>query len=116
MVTDFNCSMDAKQVGCRIALARKKRGITLKELGFAVGVHHSQISRIERGQVRLIGKNMQKICIFLGLEPVRESSAEPAVTFIARAEALLQEWPESEAVLNTLMDVLEMALARKRVS
>lgn len=104
--------MDAKQVGCRIALARKKRGMTLKGLGFAVGVHHSQISRIERGQVRLIGKNMQKICIFLELEPMGDSTAKPADTFIARAEALLQEWPESEAVLSTLMDALEMALAR----
>ena len=108
--------MDAKQIGCRIALARKKRGMTLESLGLAVGVHHSQISRIERGQVRLVGKNMQKICTFLGLEPMGESTVEPADSFTARAEALIQEWPEGGEVLNTLMDALEMALARKRVS
>lgn len=108
--------MDAKQVGCRIALARKKRGMTLKGLGFAVGVHHSQISRIERGQVRLIGKNMQKICTFLGVDLMGDNTAQPAGAFMARAEALFQEWPESEAVLNTLMDALETALAGKRVS
>ncbi|MNJ40975.1 helix-turn-helix protein [compost metagenome] len=106
--------MDAKQVGCRIALARKKRGMTLKGLGFAVDVHHSQISRMERGEVRLVGKNMQKICTFLGLDPLEESAAAPAGALIARAEALLHEWPESEAVLKAMMDALEMALDRKR--
>lgn len=105
--------MDAKQVGYRIAMARKKRGMTLKGLGFAVGVHHSQISRIERGRVRLVGKSMQKICTFLGLDPMGENTVEPVSAFIARAEALFQEWPESEAVLSALMDVLETALVSK---
>ncbi|WP_408980896.1 helix-turn-helix domain-containing protein [Pseudomonas sp. B21-009] len=104
--------MNAKHIGVRIAKARKDRGLTLKSLGEAVNVHHSQLSRIERGQARLLGKNLQKICTFLGIEPLTRVADGQPQNFVARAEALLEEWPECEQVLNALLEALETSLVR----
>ena len=57
--------MDMKQLGRRIRSARKERNLTLENVSIAVGVDHSQISRIERGENSKISKNVQKICDFL---------------------------------------------------
>lgn len=46
-MNDFN-----KEVGKRISLKRKEKGLTLKELSNMVGVDSSTISRYEKGEIR----------------------------------------------------------------
>lgn len=57
------------ELGRRIRRAREDRRLTLAALAARTGVHHSQLSRFERGQFRLNGKNVRKICKELNIGP-----------------------------------------------
>lgn len=108
--------MNTKQIGIRIAKARKQQGLTLKMLGEVVGVHQSQVSRIERGEARLLGKNLQKICKYLGLNPLEQEPMPQHRRFVDRVQALLEGWPQGERVLNAMLDALEESLEGDRRS
>ena len=48
---------------------RKQKGISMRDLGKALGVHHSWIGRIEQGERRLDIIEFARICRILGCNP-----------------------------------------------
>jgi Zn-dependent peptidase ImmA (M78 family)/transcriptional regulator with XRE-family HTH domain len=51
--TAYPCAVDAGELGTRIAALREARGMTGQELGNALGLSRSQVSKIEHGTRRL---------------------------------------------------------------
>lgn len=58
-----------EKVGIIIREKRKQKKMTLKELGFKVGVAESTIARYEYGQLGLSMSLFLKLCEVLELEP-----------------------------------------------
>ena len=49
--------------------ARKRKGITMRELAKKLGVHHSWVGRIEQGERRLDILEFARVCKALGCNP-----------------------------------------------
>lgn len=65
MAERFKTLDDAARLGARMRLARKSKGFTLNYVAERTGVDAGQLSKLERGQMVLLSKNVQKICNFL---------------------------------------------------
>ncbi len=102
--------MNLNLLGRRIMKARKDRGFTLKQVGEQIGVHYTQISRIERGDTARLSKNVQKICKFLSVTVDVDLSVEPVASLSLRVERLVGEWPECEQLIRSILDGMEEAL------
>lgn len=90
----------------RIHSERLRRGLTLVELGSACGVHHSQLSRIEKGNVTRVSKNIKKICTFLQIE-LTESTSTPKANLLLRVERLITASNSSARAIESLVTALE---------
>lgn len=97
---------EALQLGKRIRQARVSKAMTLEALGASARVHHSQVSRIEKGHARLVSKNISKICRFLQISPFTEISEEQQA-LLSRVQRLICASPSTELVLARLVDALE---------
>jgi transcriptional regulator with XRE-family HTH domain len=62
MPANYNRPRDARVLGDILRQARVSACLSLTELQEKSGVHHTQISRIERGQFRRPSTNVQKLC------------------------------------------------------
>lgn len=108
-------------IGARIRAARLRSLLSISEVSRATGVHHSQISRCERGNFKTYSKNVQKLCNFLEIvypgitEQPRDHNA-----LTGRFEALLKSLPSSVPAFAQLFDLLEGSVAaghpKKRLS
>lgn len=107
----FNSSSDVALIGAQIRQARISKGLTLVDLGCAINVHHSQISRYERGQMSSVGKNLHKICKFLQVEydPLWYSSG--SVSLGQKVDELLRVAPGCEPAVTKLVEALEELIA-----
>lgn len=103
----FNSHSVATRLGAQVRASRLRRGLSLCALGNAVGVHHSQISRLERGQVATLSPNVQKICKYLSVEAPPVYAAKASVDLAGRVETLRRAVPEAGRVLEALLVVLE---------
>lgn len=102
--------MNASALGKRIKTVRRDRGFTLQYLADSTGVHYTQISKMERGECKLLSKNLLKICDFLHI--AQDDNHEPArpENLVDRVQALIQSWPESERLIRHFVEGVEMAL------
>ena len=104
-------SSNATAIGARLKAARLQFGLSITELGSAVGVHHSQVSRCERGNFKTYGRNVQKLCNFLEITHTslidRPHNQAPLA---GRFEAL----PGSAPAFARLFDFLEQSTATVR--
>ncbi len=108
--------MDMKRLGVAIKSARKHRGYSLKSLGDAVGVHYTQISRMERGAGALLSKNVRKVCKYLQV-PVPSASGEfECEDLVRKVQDLVQAWPQSEKLIRAVVESLEAALDSSKVA
>jgi transcriptional regulator with XRE-family HTH domain len=48
---------------------RKRKGLTLRQLGTRLGVHHSMLGRIEQGERRLDIVEFARLCSAIGCAP-----------------------------------------------
>lgn len=110
MAKHFNTPDDAKRLGQRLREARKNKGFTLVNVADKVHVHHGQISRIERGQMITLGKNVQKICKFLGVPPSIGAPGLASSHLGARIDALVATLPASESAIVRFIDAMEALL------
>lgn len=110
MAARINSAIQACALGERLRSARIARAITLKDLEKITGVHHSQISRFERGVTVTYSKNLQKICKELAVGLVPTVAAE-RVPLGRRVEALLRASPASEVAIDTFVSALEHLVA-----
>ncbi|WP_442963532.1 helix-turn-helix domain-containing protein [Pseudomonas sp. CCNWLW23] len=107
----FNSSSDVALVGAQIRQARLGLGLTLVELGNAVNVHHSQISRYERGQMNSVGKNLHKICTFLQIKDDPREYSPSAASLGRKVDELLRVAPGCEPAVTKLVEALEELIA-----
>lgn len=107
----FNSSSDVALVGAQIRQARLGLGLTLVELGNAVNVHHSQISRYERGQMNSVGKNLHKICTFLQIKDDPRECSPSAASLGRKVDELLRVAPGCEPAVTKLVEALEELIA-----
>jgi transcriptional regulator with XRE-family HTH domain len=114
MTQNINRQIDVKQLGRRIKAQRETRNLTLKMLGEAVGVHYTQISRIERGDSVLMSKNLQKICNYLGLSTTFECPTTQSQELKQKLEMLVRTWPQSEPLLWNILDSVQAAFDAKK--
>ncbi|AVI82537.1 hypothetical protein XJ28_01575 [Pseudomonas syringae pv. tomato] len=107
----FNSSSEVAFIGAQIRQARLGRGLTLVDLGRAVNVHHSQISRYERGQMNSIGKNLHKICTFLQIKDDPREYSTGTVSLGRKVDELLRFAPGCEPAVTKLVEALEELIA-----
>jgi transcriptional regulator with XRE-family HTH domain len=95
-------------MGERLYALRRKRGLTQERLGELIGVTHSQISRMERGERDIKGFRLERLCEalhctpseLLGLQPDTENARARLIQLIA----LMND--EKIAALTTVAHVL----------
>lgn len=96
--------IDPAELGSRIKHARHKARLSLLEVESQTGVDHSQQSRIERGEFKLYGQNVQKLCEFFDLQPIpREIDI-----LRARLDRALLRTPTRKA-LEAVLDAIEIS-------
>lgn len=110
---------EAVALGARLKAARLQSNSSLIEVGLAAGLHHSQVSRCERGAFKVISKNVQKLCELLEIShPQLTKMGAPGRPLSARFDALIEELPGSATAFARLFDLLESSAkarpARKR--
>lgn len=103
----FNSPQDASVFGGQIRRARLGKGLTLVELGRAVSVDQSQISRYERGQMISVSKNLQKICKFLQINDDPDRFSMASTSLGQKVDELIRLAPECEPAVMKLVDALE---------
>lgn len=107
MAKRFNTTEDAERLGQKLRNARKNKGLKLLDVEKMINVNHGQISRIERGQMVTLGKNVHKLCKFLGVQPQLGTSESTRGSLGARIDALVHALPASEPAIVRLIDALE---------
>lgn len=75
----------------------------MKYVAKETGVHHSQISRFEHGEIVRLSANVQKICDFLQVtsEPPQLSDLSEVTQ---KVQTLVQRWPQSELLIRGILD------------
>jgi transcriptional regulator with XRE-family HTH domain len=97
----------ASLLGATIKAARLERSLTLQSLARECGMHHSQLSRLERGQFTRLSENVQVACSKLHI-PANEVASNPSVAQLhARIDALVTREPRTVEVLAALLDALD---------
>jgi len=108
--------MNIEQLGRKVNTARKARGMSLKTLAEATGVHYSQISRIERGEGVFISKNLRKVCEFFSISTSVVPKAVTADDLKEKVQGLVQTWPQSEQLIWSILEGVQAGLERGGVS
>jgi transcriptional regulator with XRE-family HTH domain len=97
---------EARRIGLRIRSAREAIGWTLIEVGARCEIHHSQASRIERGQFRTLNSNVQLLCKFAQVDP-NDAGDPTTIELHARLDTLIQIKPQVAGALRALFDAFE---------
>jgi len=97
-------------LGEKIKTTRRAKGLTLQYLQDNTGVHYTQISKMERGECKLLSKNLLKVCDFLHISHSFNSVPSRSESAVDKVQALIQAWPESEGLIRHFVDGVEMAL------
>ena len=98
----------AKLLGAQIRSARQTRALTLQKLANQCEMHHSQLSRLERGRFKRKSANVQAVCKYLHIK-LHESVAPNAgvAQLHARLDALVSRAPRGAEVLAALLDAID---------
>lgn len=65
---EFDSEQTRQRIGVRIKDLRDERGLSLRRLAFMVGMDHSYLSAIEKGQANATITSYAKIAIGLGVD------------------------------------------------
>jgi transcriptional regulator with XRE-family HTH domain len=94
-------------IGKEIKSARQLANLTLLDLENSLSIHHSQISRIERGAFLRPSKNVQVLCNSFAIDWRGPSSQRESL--IARLERAATGPPHLRRMLSTFLDALDAA-------
>lgn len=98
----------AKLLGTQLRVARQSRSLSLQQVASQCGMHHSQLSRLERGLFKRMSKNVQFVCIYLHIKFHESMAASADVAQLhARLDALASRDPRSTEIVSALLDVLD---------
>lgn len=114
MAKRINSPEAAKLLGTRIRSERNLLGITLNELASRAKMHHSQLSRIERGAAITLSSNVLNICTLLKI-PIDCYTSQQAETsgLGQRIERLVAIAPECAPVISRFIDAIEGLVSDK---
>lgn len=112
MPTKIKQLIDADHLGRSIKSRRKALGYTQLQIASSVGLHYSQVVRVEQGRIATLNKSVRKICTFLGIDLKTVEDPDPA-SITARVERLVREAPESCELLLSTVEILERMLLKK---
>lgn len=80
----------------------------MQDLAAQCGMHHSQISRLERGQFTRLSGNVQIICSYLHIKPHESVAPSASVAQLhARLDVLVGSDPRGAEILTALFDALD---------
>lgn len=68
MQTNRRSALAAKQLGDTLRHRRQELGLSLEQLASELNVDVSQLSRFERGQFKIVSRNLQKTANFLQIQ------------------------------------------------
>lgn len=98
----------AEFLGTQFRLARQSRALSIQEAASQCGMHHSQLSRLERGQFKRLSGNVQILCSNLHIKPHELMADSTGVAQLhARLDALVGRDPRNAKILAALLDVLD---------
>jgi len=100
--------MDDKEIGRRIAALRKKRGLTMRDFGRAIGLSQGQVSRLENGRQGFRSELLVRMARVLGVGPHELYLTEATAAAHGRPPAL------SRALRSALADP-EFVSAMERI-
>ncbi|PNQ92817.1 XRE family transcriptional regulator [Pseudomonas gingeri NCPPB 3146 = LMG 5327] len=109
-LANYSIEMNASDLGKRIKAVRKQKGFTLQYLHQSTGIHYTQISKMERGECKLLSKNLLKVCDFLHILHSPDSAYSRSEGVVDRVQALIQSWPQSEGLIRHFLEGVELAL------
>lgn len=106
---------EALAIGALMRAARTRANQSIQEFGAVAGVHHSQVSRCERGQFKTVNKNVHRMCTLLGISHAALHSVRPNDNDLTdRFDTLLKNVPGSAEAFSRLFDVLEASTLKHR--
>lgn len=111
MRTKIKQLIHPEQLGHTIKCKRRSSGLTQAELANSIGLHHSQVVRIEQGRMATLNGSVRKICTFLDIS-LELVEAYESSSICARVERLVREAPESSALLLSTVELLERVLLK----
>ena len=110
--------MKLSELGCSLRQARKKLGITQKELASACGLSRATVNAFESGKMEELGFNrVNSLCDFLGLKILVEPSPQiqPPIPALSRLLVQFQKryiwWalpgiePDESRIMAQVMDI-----------
>jgi transcriptional regulator with XRE-family HTH domain len=106
MALTFNASA-SKKTGDALRQARIRHGLSLLQVESLMGIDHSQISRIERGQFVRASKNVQKLCKLLNCQLPGVNSNEAPGPLLERISALVERRPQDALLISRFLEALE---------
>lgn len=113
--TEVNKSTATKDIGTRIALIRKSKGLTQANLADRIGVSRLLISDYERGKVRIYADVLAKIAAALGVsadtllkhKELQDTMYLPSLKIAKRMQAMEKlSDNKQKAILKTLDDLI----------
>jgi len=110
MAERFKTHDDAARLGARMRYVRKNKGFTLVHVAEQTGVDPGQLSKLERGQMATVSRNVQKVCEFLCIPTTTGNSLPTRVGSLL--DELVAGLPGSEPAIERLVNAIhELALS-----
>ena len=109
MAANYSNSSETKSLGAQLRAARLMANLTLAQVGLIVGMSHSQISRIERGDFKNPSANVQKLCKNFNIDWRGSPSSRDKVSLASRLDRAANMSPQWAKVFIAFLDTLEMA-------
>lgn len=98
----------AKLLGAQLKLARRNRALSIQDVAGQCHMHHTQLSRLERGMFKRLSGNVQIVCAFLHIKPHESMAPSAGVAQLhARLDALVSRTPKGAAMVAALLDALD---------
>lgn len=109
MAANYNNSYEPQSLGSQLRSARLKANLTLQMVASNVGMSHSQISRIERGDFKNPSKNVQILCNYFNIAWSGAPSSRDKATLASRIDRAANVSPQWATVIGAFVDALETA-------
>ncbi len=101
--------VDPKALGAELRARRKNLGNTLSEIAKITSVNVGQLSRMENGQMKRDGGNLQKLLVTLQrLEAINLSMKSPGV--VERFTAIIKRSNRHAQAATAFVDALEQLM------
>lgn len=105
MAERFKTPGDAIRLGARIRAARKAQELSLVDVSTRTGVDAGQLSKLERGLMVTLSKNVQKVCTFLRVPVI--TGEFPQTSAGRRLDELIAALPRTESSVTRLVAAIE---------